>query len=359
VEMSDATFLRMIGLPADTSRLVLVEHYGPDFDVERFWMESATIFRSAGAGRHYLKPGASELLDLLDELHLPRAIATSSGHASAQRHLGEHGLTKRFNYIVARLMLNGQHYYLDASRPRLGFNKLGYDCYNGHARVIEPGAAGIELKPESLLEKEMTSVFMTNDANGNLTGNVQYAPGYYASYNIRTKIKDKGTDAYFAELKKEIGGDIEINDTGIDSVYNYEEPVAVKYHFKLPHDQADIWYFNPMLTEGWKENPFKSTERLYPVEMPYGIDQTFLLRMDVPPGYTIDELPKQLVVKLNTEDEGNFEYRVMESNGTISVRSRIRISRTFFAPEEYTMLREFFNLVVKKHNEQIVFKKKK
>jgi hypothetical protein len=114
-----------------------------------------------------------------------------------------------------------------------------------------------------------------------------------------------------------------------------------------------------MFGEGWKENPFKSAERLYPVEMPYGIDQTFLLRMDVPHGYTVDELPKQIIVKLNPEDEGNFEYRAVETAGVISIRSRIRISRTYFSPEEYTMLREFFNLVVKKHSEQIVFKKKK
>jgi hypothetical protein len=28
-------------------------------------------------------------------------------------------------------------------------------------------------------------------------------------------------------------------------------------------------------------------------------------------------------------------------------------------PDEYEILREFFNLIVNKHNEQIVFKKKK
>jgi len=54
-----------------------------------------------------------------------------------------------------------------------------------------------------------------------------------------------------------------------------------------------------------------------------------------------------------------FEYRISESNGIISLRSRIRLNRAYFMPEEYEMLREFFNLIVKKHAEQIVFKKKK
>ena len=42
-----------------------------------------------------------ELLDLLDDLQLPRAIATSSRHEDARHHLGAHGLHDRFHAIVA------------------------------------------------------------------------------------------------------------------------------------------------------------------------------------------------------------------------------------------------------------------
>jgi hypothetical protein len=93
--------------------------------------------------------------------------------------------------------------------------------------------------------------------------------------------------------------------------------------------------------------------------MPYTVDDTYLLQLEVPKDYTVDELPKQLVVRLNENDDGMFEYRISESNGTISLRSRLRIKRSLFLPEEYEMLREFFNLIVKKHSEQIVLKKKK
>ncbi|MEO6720499.1 MAG: hypothetical protein ABIN67_09030, partial [Ferruginibacter sp.] len=79
---------------------------------------------------------------------------------------------------------------------------------------------------------------------------------------------------------------------------------------------------------------------------------------DVPAGYVIDELPKEMLLKLNDEGDGTFEYRLSESNGTITLLSRLRIRRANFQPEEYDMLREFFNLILKKHSEQIVFKKK-
>ena len=93
--------------------------------------------------------------------------------------------------------------------------------------------------------------------------------------------------------------------------------------------------------------------------MPFGMDETFNFQMEVPNGYEVDELPQSMVLKLNEEGEGFFEYRISRSGDNISFRSRIKLDRSFYMPEEYEMLREFFSLVVKKHSEQIVFKKKK
>jgi hypothetical protein len=81
--------------------------------------------------------------------------------------------------------------------------------------------------------------------------------------------------------------------------------------------------------------------------------------MFLPEGYIVDELPKSIIVKLNEQEDGQFEYRISESGGTISMRSRVQLKRAYYMPDEYEILREFFNLIVKKHSEQIVLKKKK
>jgi hypothetical protein len=123
--------------------------------------------------------------------------------------------------------------------------------------------------------------------------------------------------------------------------------------------KEDILYINPMFGEGYRENPFKSAERHYPVEMPYTMDETYNLSLIVPDGYEVDELPKQVAAKLNEEGDGYFEYLISQSGGIISMRSRVKLQRATFLPEEYESMREFFALVVSKHNEQIVLKKKK
>jgi len=267
-------------------------------------------------------------------------------------------LMDRFNYVISKLSIGGQEYFLDASQPRMGFGRLGYECYNGHARVVNAEATPVEFLSDSLMESKLTSVFIINDEKGDFTGSIQQTPGYFESNSIRERIKEKGRESFFNEYKKGWTGEIKMEKENIDSLNKYDYPLAIKYDFNMKLDKEDILYFNPMFIEGIKENPFKSAQRFYPVEMPYAIDETYLLRLDVPKGYVVDEMPKQLMLKLNEENDGIFEYRISESNGIISMRSRLRISRAYFLPEEYEMLREFFNYVVKKHNEQIVFKKK-
>src|SRR6478609_9723622 len=63
-----------------------------------------------------------------------------------------------------------------------------------------------------------------------------------------------------------------------------------------------------------------------------------------------------MVVKLDEKESAFFEYRVSQSGSTISLRSRVKINRTVFGNDEYENLREFFNMIVNKQIEQIVFK---
>jgi hypothetical protein len=267
-------------------------------------------------------------------------------------------LMDRFNYVITAATIGDKTYFLDASDPRMGFGHLSTQCYNGHARVINEYATPIDLNPETIKETSSTTVFIINDEKDNIVGNLQQTPGYYQSYAVRDNIMEKGKDAHWKDVQKTIGTEIEISNMKIDSLDKYDEPVTISFDFKLNSEKEDIIYFNPMFGEGVKENPFVSAQRFYPVEMSFASDQIYNLQMEVPKGYVVDELPKQTIVKFNEEGDAQFEYRISESGGRISLRSRLVIKRTWFAPDEYEILREFFNLIVKKHNEQIVFKKK-
>ena len=119
---------------------------------------------------------------------------------------------------------------------------------------------------------------------------------------------------------------------------------------------SDILYFDPMFGEQYKTNPFKAMERHYPVEIPYLIDETYLLTMDIPTGYQVDELPKSARVAYN-ENEGQFEYLFQKGENNLQMRVHLKLNKAFFPVDEYGTLRDFFAFVVKKESEQVVFKK--
>jgi hypothetical protein len=267
-------------------------------------------------------------------------------------------LMERVNYLVVQTVLDNKTYYLDASEPYFGFGKLDYTCYNGHARVVNAGAEPLDFTADSLYEKKLTSIFLIYDKAEGFKGTLQQSLGQFESAMIRKKVKTKGEELVFADIKKAYTGEIELKEEKLNSLTNYDQALGIKYDINLKGFNEDIIYFNPLFAEGYKNNPFKSAERFYPVEMPYCVDETFLLRMDVPEGYQIDEMPKSVMLKLNEEGDGVFEYRIAVSGDAISLRSRLTLKRTYFSPDEYEMLREFFNVIVKKQNEQIVFKKK-
>lgn len=100
-EASAEIILRTTGGPWPQTRLLLLEHFGPAFPVDDFVTVWLRHFWVLAEDRLALKPGVLALLDLLDELGLPRAIATSSSRQTVDRHLGAHDLASRFDAIVA------------------------------------------------------------------------------------------------------------------------------------------------------------------------------------------------------------------------------------------------------------------
>jgi hypothetical protein len=268
-------------------------------------------------------------------------------------------LLTQYNYVICQVMIDDKAYYLDASESRMGFNHLPIRCYNGHARVINETAYAVMLMPDSLTETKNTSIFIINDEKGKLVGSMNQTPGYYESAELRDRVKEKGKDQLIKNIQSDFGAEIAVSNFGIDSLDKYDDPINIHYDFDLTGEMEDIIYVNPMFGEGNKENIFKSAERLYPVEMPYTIDESYNLQLEIPKGYVLDEIPKSVVAKMNEEGDAIFEYRVSNSGDIVSLRSRIRFLRSYYLPDEYEMLREFFAMIVKKQAEQIVFKKKK
>jgi HAD superfamily hydrolase (TIGR01509 family) len=101
VDLPEAVFLRMVGLPEHASRAVAMGHFGDGFDYDPWLAHVWELAHERIEAGVPVKAGAAELLDALDRARLPRAIATSSQHATVERHLGPAGLLERFDAVIA------------------------------------------------------------------------------------------------------------------------------------------------------------------------------------------------------------------------------------------------------------------
>jgi HAD superfamily hydrolase (TIGR01509 family) len=99
--MSHDIFLQLVGRSRELNYRFLRAHYGENYPIEALIAAWGRHFRLLADAGLPVKAGAIELLDVLDDLGLPRAIATSSSHPTVQRNLAALGLTSRFPCVVA------------------------------------------------------------------------------------------------------------------------------------------------------------------------------------------------------------------------------------------------------------------
>ena len=267
-------------------------------------------------------------------------------------------LLNRYNYVIAKVVIGNNEILLDASASQLDFGKLPAKVYNGQAREIKPNIASpVYLLADSLKEAASTIVYISNMETGAVEGTFTHNYGLYESQRIRNKMAKSLPEEIKKSLQQEYPEEIVIDNAYYDSLKLLKEPVALKYDLVLKSfKDEDIVYFNPMLNEAIKSNPFKAAQRFYPVEMPYTSDDIYSFTMEIPKGYKVDEIPKSVRMNFN-EDEGMFEYLVSADNQYIQMRVRLAMKRATYVNEDYQYLRDFYAYIVNKEAEQIVFKK--
>jgi Domain of Unknown Function with PDB structure (DUF3857)/Transglutaminase-like superfamily len=266
-------------------------------------------------------------------------------------------LLDNYNYLICRVKADSKIYYLDASDATMGFGKIPLACYNGHARVVTNENFPIFLAPDSVKETKMITTDIRNDNNGKMILTWADHAGYYESSDLRMVLKTKTAEDVFKDLTKTTPNKKSLDSFYVSDLKNLDEPVVLHYTLTLEPARDARIYFNPFLNMGLTENPFKSTTRSYPVEMSYVSEKSFILDMEIPTGYEIDELPKSQKFLLN-ETEGSYDYHIETAGNQIKIKSSTILNKAIFEPEDYNSLKDFYTAIIKKQNEIIVFKKK-
>jgi hypothetical protein len=192
-----------------------------------------------------------------------------------------------------------------------------------------------------------------------LKGNLTYLKGDYAALNFRNDYEDFNSDeAYITDFKEGKKGLKVISHkiANLDSLYM---PINEEFEIATNNSVSDIdgeLYITPLLYDQLKENPFKVSERNYPIDYGYARDKTIIVNYTLPQGYSAVSMPASSKLML-PGNAASFSCMSSVMDGKVSVSYKLNINRSLILQTEYANLREFYNQIVAKEAEPIVLKK--
>jgi hypothetical protein len=270
-------------------------------------------------------------------------------------------LLEGFNYTICLVKIGNKEYLLDATQTYGKPGLIPEHAINGKGRAIPKRGKGyfVDLAPkESKNKLEMVEAEI-NPEEGIVKGTYSASMGGYEALSWREEHATDSDQTHLDELKKQFPDWKIQTATALNKTENLGGVVTLKCDFESENENASpgLFYFNPVIAGRMLQNPLKAPERIYPLDLATGFTNSFIGSYKLPDGYVIEDIPKTEVISL-PEKGGRFLFQVKQTGNLIQVNSTMTVSQLVFVPEDYTLLREFFERVVQKHAQPVVIKKK-
>ncbi len=267
-------------------------------------------------------------------------------------------VSSQFNYVLCMVTLGDKMILLDATDKLLTTGVLPERCLNGKGFVVsDKGFKWIPLK-SSVKSRTLYSADLALSPEGELKGKLQIDRSGYFAQRDRKKYITKGEGDYVKDFIAgrpwTVAKSQFVNTREISEAFKEIHEVVINDHIVA---SESILYINPFVEMQETENPFKSEKREYPVDFGSPHETIYMCKIQIPPGYIIDEIPQSQILKL-PDNAAKYTYSITQMGSTLSFTSNLQINNSLFTQEEYPNLREFYNQIVAKQAEQIVLKKK-
>jgi hypothetical protein len=266
----------------------------------------------------------------------------------------------RLNYVIAYASIDQKVYMLDATDEFAPYDLLPKRCLNGKGQVINKElAVPIDLKTDKKDKNSLIYDLEISEDLSTLKGNFTSSRSEYGGYNFRKAYKEFNSQEEYIEDYESSYPGTKIKSCVIDNLDSIYSPIKEKYDLEM-RNQVNIMenklIIIPMLIHQQKENPFKTDERKYPVDYAYCEDSYYIIKIKIPEGYKVEELPLPLKMEL-PDKAGKVIYQIANQNNVLNILYRFSINKEIFTFDEYGSLKEFYNQIIKKQAEPIILTK--
>lgn len=267
-----------------------------------------------------------------------------------------------FNYVIAKVNIEGKSYLLDATEPLMPFGLLPLHCINGQGRVInlKKPSYWYDLKA-SQKETLRYSLIAELGKDGKIRGNLTIHAIGYAAYNKRKKILAASSVDEYVEKLDESMPQIRILKHAIHNLDSLENLLTENYEVEMSafsNLNSDPLFFNPFFIDRISKNPFNLNERTYPVDL--GAEKEIRINMTIklPDNYNLADKPKELNMVL-ADAGGRFICTTAVEDNILLFNQLMQLNKPIYSSAEYLSLKEFYSRIIQLQKTDIILKKSK
>jgi transglutaminase-like putative cysteine protease len=259
----------------------------------------------------------------------------------------------QFNYLVTFAQFGDQWEFLDASNRYTPYGLLPPNCITNAGLLIDgvnSELVAITVKPAASHRTDLTRMYVSTQ--GAVACSTQSVfTGYYASdYGERYDNSDTPLDFVKTHYTERTGGVCTLGayECTLDSLNRFR--VSVSYASEDLKRTLDNNVIVKPVRYVYRENPFKSEKRFFPVDFAYPFVYSNVVEIhfeDSTAGITLPE-------NLSFEIAGAIFTRECLVNGPVAViDSKLTVSEPLYLPSQYAAVRDFFDRVARASEDEV------
>lgn len=256
------------------------------------------------------------------------------------------------NYVVP--FINWEVSFLvDATDTHLPFDRIPLRCINELGLIVQEGEAKWLTISHAVPSIEKYTIATTIDPE-NLAAHhkLSIQTTEYNSYLYRRGFKDDET-----AIKEAFNSSI--SEVTRFKTVNYDKQSSPYMLFFEGDCELESLGSNlilkPFLSLGMSENKLKQEKRDYPVDFIYPTDEIFDIRIAIPEGYTVADLPDNKSI----DDElvsVELTYRLKDE--VLLIKGHYMLKHSMYMPSQYAVLKAHLDTIVTSFQKEIVLEQR-
>ncbi|HVN47583.1 MAG TPA: transglutaminase domain-containing protein [Bacteroidota bacterium] len=265
-------------------------------------------------------------------------------------------ILSQFNYVLAKVAINGQDYFLDATNPSRPMELIPTKIINVKGFVVKKNG-GVWVKITSQKQYNNVSLaVLTLHEDGTLDGTMEDSYREYASLFMRQDLKDKKEMDIAKETFNTEQQGITIDSVHIANKDSINAPLTLKVWINAQtyaQSAGDMIYINPQILHRMQENSFKDRTRLFPIDYGYLRSNKIVVMLTIPNGFELKEKLADRMLYVGS-DLLSYSRKVAVVGNRIQITVKREVHQIEIPEKYYADLKNFYASIVAAEAEQLV-----